>query len=486
MKKFFFSLILIFSILLVGVSEAQDVYQHVSSFDGVATSTHFDDTRIGDVSSIINYGLTIGAVVVVALIIIKIIQGAVIKGTFDSIQNQMRGKKIIQNAGLALVIFIFTYAVLSFINPKLTGWTLATDFINIARRNTLSSTGAVCNPSKTYPAGMSLTDMLLLDEGNRNQIYTDTSGKPTIGVGFNLDRDVPSKVKSDLEAAGISKDVASRLVDRRDTKVTITEAQIRKLLENDMASHKQMAIDYAGGKEAFESHDTNIQNILINMTFNMGAGGISSFKNMKIALDAKNYYDMAKEIADSRYCGQVGDRCSRLANLASPTYCEDSQIKLSQSQSLFRNNSGRCEIINAIQPSDLKTIQGDFKLVKDKADKFIAMRDAARADGINLVVKSAYRSDDHQISVCQSVCGQNYCTSGTLCAKACKIGGNGSNHSTGDAIDLDNGCKNGYSNSICINNPVYKWMEKNGKDYGFIQNDKIKSSDAVHYSSTGG
>lgn len=493
MKKFFVFFLLISLTFFTNISLAQkdaysrETYDYVSSFDGTPASTDFNNTSTADISVPMNFLLTLLAVSIVILIVFRVIQGAVIKGTLDNIYQQTKGRNLIQNAGIALVIFIFSYAILSFINPRLTGWTLTTNYVNTAIRRTYNPE-AVCNPNEKY-TNTNIMDMLMQDEGNRTSIYLDSEGNRSIGVGFNLERADKNTVKNDLLRAGISDDTANRLL-AGDRSATITQEQIKKLLDADFEAHKKMAINFAGGQSAFDSHPENIRNILINMTFNMGAGGIASFKNLKTALDAKDYNGVAREIVDSRYCTQVGGRCSRLANLASPQYCVEYQKQLAESRSLYDGKkmsaTQRCKIALSIKSEDLKPIQGDYKLLKDRADAFLRMKEAAKRDGVDLVVSSAYRSDSHQITVCREVCGQDYCDGAKKCAKACQIGGGGSNHSTGDAVDLQNGCKNGQSNSICINNPVYIWMEKNGKDYGFIQNATIKASDAVHYSSTGG
>lgn len=493
-KKYILLLILTFSFLSItftNISFAQKnkEYVHLSSFDGTEEKTDFSEKDL-DMADAINYLITLAAVSIVILIIFRVTQGAFIKGTFDSIPNQMKGNDIIKNAGLALIIFIFSFVILSFINPSLLRWT-----VNILPKNSQnnlsnsSNQDLTCNPTNIY-TNTNIEAMIRLDEDMSNTVYLDSLGYPSIGIGFNLERDSQEKVINYLISKGdVPKEVAEDLVKNartyaknKDKTISLTNEQINKLFEEDLKVHKEIAINYAGGEKAFNSHPENIQKVLIDMAFNLG-NNINDFTKLKTALNNENYDDVAKEIVNSKYCSQVGNRCDRLANLASPTYCE-TMIKNAQEKN-FYNNEGRCAIINSIKESDLKTIQGNYKLVKDKADKFLEMEKAAKADGITLIVISAYRDDDRQIAVCQETCGKPFCTGTTLCAKACKLGGNGSNHSTGDAIDLQNGCSNGSSYTKCMNNEVYKWMEKNGGKYGFIQSAAIKNSDAIHYSSTG-
>jgi len=281
MKKFFIFVFLIssfFSFLNVSAQDvySRETYEYVSSFDGTATSTTFENTSARGIAVSINFILTLMAISIIVLIIFRVIQGAVIKGTLDNIYQQTKGRSLIQNAGIALIIFIFSYAILSFINPRLTGWTLATKYANTAFRDTLKNADT-CNPNEKYSNTEDVLEMLMQDEGNRTSIYTDTTGHLSIGVGFNLNREAPTVVKNDLMKAGISDDVAEKLI-AGDRDVTITQEQVKKLLENDIEEHRRMAVDFAGGESKFNSLPKNIQDVLINMTFNMGSGGIASFK----------------------------------------------------------------------------------------------------------------------------------------------------------------------------------------------------------------
>lgn len=509
MKKISFLFIVILSFTLINFSYSQNSagsikkYEHVSSFDGTPEETTFDGKT--DITGTINYALTAAAVAIVVLVIVKVIQGAFIKGTFDNIQSQVKGKAMIQNAGLALIIFIFTYAVLSFINPRLLGWTLNTDFVTKAIRKTLNSDQGsagrdlVCDPKAIYPNN-DIVSMLLLDEGNKTSIYIDTKGNPSIGIGFNLNRADPETVKKDLMAAGVSKEDADKLVDNKDKSVVLSQDIVKKLLENDLESHKKMAIDYAGGPTVFNSLPINIQNVLINMTFNMGPGGINSFVKMKEALDAKNYYNMAKEIVDSDYCKDVKEgRCSRLANLTSPTYCADSQKSSAGSGSLTNDTLSEksvCNKLDQVDESKMVDINtylsgsvkcsesganpNKCKINKDVADKLKSL-DALYFQKYNshLNVISAYRSDDYQSQICHG--GKT--VEGISCYTACKDNGpTGSTHSLGNAVDLhrDNvGCN---KSGVC-NAPQWKFILEKGKSIGLYNN--YPSGENGHISTTG-
>ncbi|MEA4910880.1 hypothetical protein SDC9_21718 [bioreactor metagenome] len=498
MKKFFVFFFLIFTLFSFNISfsqnqsqdqtdvySRQETYDYVSSFDGTSSSTTFDNTDTGGISSTMNYLLTILAVVIIVLIVFRVIQGAVIKGTLDNIYQQTKGRSFIQNAGIALIIFIFSYAILSFINPKLTGWTLATKYANTALRR-MSPNTETCNPNDKYKSPNNIMDMLMQDEGSRNSIYTDTTGNPSIGVGFNLKRADAATVKNDLLRAEIPEDTVNKLLNY-DRTVTIEERHIKKLLEADFESHKQMAIAFAGGQSRFSEHPENIQNVLINMTFNMGSGGISSFVNLKKALDVGDYMGVAREIVDSRYCGQVGGRCSRLANLAAPQYCVEYQKELAESMSLFSSNGGKggCVALTNDQLEQVGTKRdggcvpaGPIYLRKDVAQKFKEMQAAALSEAnIKLEAYVGYRDDAAQ------VCLYNQMKGKSAVATPCSMGGNGSNHSNGTAIDLTNASIGGCGKVGACNTKEFLWLKENGGRWGFYN--KLGTTDNVHWSLTG-
>lgn len=126
----------------------------------------------------------------------------------------------------------------------------------------------------------SLVEQLKRDEGIRKFPYLDTVGKSTIGVGRNLD-DV-----------GLSPD------------------EIDLLLENDIKNATdslEAAFPWSMGLDDVRKA------ALVNMTFNMGIGGLSGFRNFLAKMQAGDYASAAVEMMDSRWAQQVGSRANRLS-----------------------------------------------------------------------------------------------------------------------------------------------------------------------------
>jgi len=127
---------------------------------------------------------------------------------------------------------------------------------------------------------MTLAEQIVRDEGLRLKPYKDTVGKTTIGVGRNLD-DV-----------GISKEEAMYLLDNDIQVATNNLArEFPWTLGLDVVRHAAM----------------------VNMTFNMGVGGIAAFKKFLAAMQAGDWAEAKIQMLDSKWAEQVGPRAQRLA-----------------------------------------------------------------------------------------------------------------------------------------------------------------------------
>jgi lysozyme len=128
-----------------------------------------------------------------------------------------------------------------------------------------------------------LKNQLIYDEGVRSSAYTDTEGYLTIGVGRLIDENRGGKLSAD---------------------------EIEYLLDNDIDKIINRAT-----REYDWYHDLSEirQEVILNMIFNLGIIGLSRFKNMIKALERHDWEDAAKEMLDSKWSGQVGQRALRLS-----------------------------------------------------------------------------------------------------------------------------------------------------------------------------
>ncbi len=129
---------------------------------------------------------------------------------------------------------------------------------------------------------MNLTERIIRHEGLRLKPYRCTSGKLTIGIGRNL------------EDNGIS------------------EAEAMLLLENDL---KRVVHELTSNLPFYGNLEHERRHVLIDMGFNLGISRLLQFKKMLKALEAGNYSEAAKEMLNSKWAKQVGDRATELADV---------------------------------------------------------------------------------------------------------------------------------------------------------------------------
>jgi len=121
------------------------------------------------------------------------------------------------------------------------------------------------------------------DEGLKLMPYKDTVGKITIGYGRNLS----------------------------DRGISVNEAEF--MLENDIKIAISDAKRIMGDK--WKELPLNVKLVLVDMAFNMGLSRLRKFKRFIQALKKGDYITAKKEILDSRWAHQVGDRAIELAKM---------------------------------------------------------------------------------------------------------------------------------------------------------------------------
>tara|TARA_R110000772_G_scaffold107704_1_gene210281 strand:+ start:3876 stop:4328 length:453 start_codon:yes stop_codon:yes gene_type:complete len=132
-------------------------------------------------------------------------------------------------------------------------------------------------------------EQLKKDEGVKYEIYADHLGYLTFGVGHLV-------LMEDEEYAK-----------REGTPVS--EERVAEAFQNDLnIALRECRVLY----EAFGTFPSEVQEILVNMMFNMGRPRLSKFKNMNKALAIHDWKEAAKEGRDSAWHRQVTNRAERL------------------------------------------------------------------------------------------------------------------------------------------------------------------------------
>ncbi len=143
---------------------------------------------------------------------------------------------------------------------------------------------------------------LIAHEGLRLEVYKDSLGIDTIGIGRNLeDRGI---TKEELDWMDIPNMAIVHTLG-------ITEADAMYLAENDVEIVEE---ELVRAHPCVDKLDAVRQLVVMDMAFNMGVPRLCKFKNMWNAIHEENYIAAAKEMLDSRWAVQVKSRSTKLAN----------------------------------------------------------------------------------------------------------------------------------------------------------------------------
>ncbi|MFZ1981275.1 MAG: glycoside hydrolase family protein [Smithella sp.] len=140
-----------------------------------------------------------------------------------------------------------------------------------------------------------IENQLKIDEGVRNTTYLDSLGKLTVGIGHLI-------TPADNIPAGS----------------TLSDERIDQLFQADL----DQAIKGATGLfPKFLEYPEPIQEAIINITFNIGAHGLSQFHHFIAAVMTGDWDEAANQLIDSTWFHQVGKRAVRI--VASVQSCAD-------------------------------------------------------------------------------------------------------------------------------------------------------------------
>ena len=127
-----------------------------------------------------------------------------------------------------------------------------------------------------------LKDQLILHEGLKLEPYECTAGKLTIGVGRNIED------------------------------IGITEDEARYLLDNDIL---RVCDELDRNLPWWRDLSDARQHVLVDMVFNLGISRFMQFQNTIAAIESGDYDLASKEMLDSRWADQVGNRAKTLSRM---------------------------------------------------------------------------------------------------------------------------------------------------------------------------
>jgi hypothetical protein len=444
LKKIFLVFIPIF--LSINFAFAQsDTYQNVSTGLDNASTTIISNTSTGGLADTARYIGLMAAAAIITLVIFKLIEGAVLKGTYDNIYDQQKGNKILKNAITSFLIFIFVNLLFSYINPDYGSW--------IFNSSTGVTQGSSSNCSPITPKLTAYSPQDTATNGNSKM----EGGQGSAQAGID------------------GKPLVRTLEDVRTGKSTyVTLAGDSSTYKNKYTIPSITYLDKSG-----QSHTLTNVTAYVHDTGNAFKG--AGYSHFDVAIDS----NMTTSALNK-------EPFTNTSITLSPQECVANSYPNLITPSLYASNQERCNAINSIKQNDLTDIKSlgipctssyGCLLKTDTANNLKLMEDAYKSKyGKYFTVTSAYRSDSQQVTTCDTV------SAGEKCAVPCSKGGPGSNHSLGDAVDVayesNIVCKNG-NNSGCSNSITFNWLKQNAINYNFRQSSTIQASDPVHWSVSG-
>jgi GH24 family phage-related lysozyme (muramidase) len=133
-------------------------------------------------------------------------------------------------------------------------------------------------------------------EGCEYTAYDDSRGYRTVAIGYLLDsseaREPVEKLGLDFEGVykgdvALTDEHCSTLLDH---KLDVATSDAKRLVSN------------------FGQHPDDVQEVIVDMAYNLGGPRLMKFVKMLAAFEANDYCAAAHEMADSKWAKQVGRR----------------------------------------------------------------------------------------------------------------------------------------------------------------------------------
>lgn len=163
-------------------------------------------------------------------------------------------------------------------------------------------------PEVTDPGSFTLEQMLINDEGIRVNVYWDTEGYPTIGIGHLI---IHERTKNMTRI----NEVLSQHVGRTVGNSRITQEECSALFAKDVSTVRTEIRKSAKVYAVYSQLDNIRQMAIENMCFQMGVGGVSDFNKALAYMALKRWNDAHRELLDSAWARQTPGRANRVARV---------------------------------------------------------------------------------------------------------------------------------------------------------------------------
>ena len=139
-----------------------------------------------------------------------------------------------------------------------------------------------------------LKEQIKRHEGEVLEVYADSLGYLSLGVGHLIQPNDPEHG----QPAG----------------TPVSQEVVDKYYEIDFDKHLEET-KHVIGHDVFDGLPGEIQEVLVNMCFNLGGTRLGKFRNMLNAVEDHDWERMAVEMEDSRWFKQVGRRSVELQEI---------------------------------------------------------------------------------------------------------------------------------------------------------------------------
>lgn len=149
---------------------------------------------------------------------------------------------------------------------------------------------------------MDLYSMLTFDEGVRNDLYKDTLGYWTIGIGH-------------LVTKSTNKNEAIAILDKKFGRATtgkLTDTEVKQLFNEDVQNVVNQIKRNTTVNSVYESLDANRKMAMINFCFQLGVTGVAGFTNSLKLLKESKWDEAAVNLKKSKWFNQTPNRATRV------------------------------------------------------------------------------------------------------------------------------------------------------------------------------
>ena len=141
-----------------------------------------------------------------------------------------------------------------------------------------------------------LKEQIKRHEGEVLEIYEDSLGYLTFGVGHLIKEDDPEYGQP--------------------VGTPVSQERVDEVYDHDFDKHLEETVKLLTHYDTdFEELPEDIQHVLVNMCFNLGINRLGKFKMMLHAVSGGSWKEMALQMEDSKWYGQVGRRSVELQEM---------------------------------------------------------------------------------------------------------------------------------------------------------------------------